>query len=67
MLNETPFCIFGCHVSLLVGEKLKEGDLTFMQIKIICIKCVKLICNSTHSLYIETTLKTGKQKKLEVN
>lgn len=62
-LNATPFCISGCHVSLLVGAKLKEGDLSFMQIKVICIKRVKLICNSTHSLCIVTKWKTSTQKE----
>lgn len=62
-LNATPFCISGCHVSLLVGAKLKEGDLSFMQIQAICIKRVKLICNSTHSLCIVTKWKTSTQKE----
>lgn len=33
----TPFSIYGCHVSALVGEQRRKGEFIFMQNEMICI------------------------------
>lgn len=37
---------YGCHVSVLVGEKRAKREFIFMQNETICITCVKFICKT---------------------
>lgn len=48
VLNQPPFCMGGCRVSVLVGEQW-QPEVIFMQIELICITRMNLICTPPHT------------------
>lgn len=42
-VESTSVCVYGCHVSVLVGEQRKP-EVLFMQIELICMTHMNVIC-----------------------